>query len=837
MPWRTTQTQRFLTIDFITKKHLCAPAIWLNPQSATPNPADAIKEPTGLGTDLSEWMREEDERNVAIRLVDGFIELRIQAPDEVWLGFLFKAFRALHVDARAAFGSQFITSIILRIDDPETIDRWRALWPRGSKDKSGGWVETTFAYSAMPTPRSKAIWIDSKPLPGSSFAQKLVVWRPWGKPAADDPELGLEDLEPRPLAASTMDILVRAIAFATLAYWLHVYQEGLQDWDETLTRNIGGWIARLILEGQAINTQGKSLEGVCWSPIDNAFTANELVRFLQTLGAAKSLKLAFEHAESALERNLQAPVPGWGAIETMFGVQAKIGIRRAFRAGLDIDVIERMSDQYVLDVSQHVYLDREALLKDTKYDHKHDDLVRVYENHPIFVGPKQKRTNPFRLYAASSLRTDVHGAEFFPGQAPAAILRYSRVHGLLNGEDRYPDEYRVLNTFPGFAIKPIATIDEAVMRPAVTMLDRMLGLLTQENDAQIKWLKKFIAWILHYPQVKQQVCPVIVGGQGIGKSLFGENLMTALFGSMAGFTNGTGLSDDRFLITPFIGKLVTFLDEVRLEAISAINEIKKLVRQDRVSGQVKFGHQKTYYIPSRVIIAANQPNIGLTPEDAADRAFFFIISWTAENKHMTDREFQAWSLTLKPFYAEFVANLEKVIFKQHLMRHFIDIEVTRGELEDLALSSRDDASVVRATMSKSRQVARDIVADARVLSGLDITSWFNGAQLREAIKRVDSSRTKIEVSQVMTEFERAGVIEHVRNDLHKFKYRYGTLIKVMSEAHNLEISPNWDYKPDDWGDNDVASVMGGVEWRGNDQRRRREANRKPYDPDYMEPEP
>jgi hypothetical protein len=90
---------------------------------------------------------------------------------------------------------------------------------------------------------------------------------------------------------------------------------------------------------------------------------------------------------------------------------------------------------------------------------------------------------------------------------------------------------------------------------------------------------------------------------------------------------------------------------------------------------------------------------------------------------------------------------------------------------------------------------------------------------------------------VMTEFERAGVIEHVRNDLHKFKYRYGTLIKVMSEAHNLEISPNWDYKPDDWGDNDVASVMGGVEWRGNDQRRRREANRKPYDPDYMEPEP
>ena len=33
--------------------------------------------------------------------------------------------------------------------------------------------------------------------------------------------------------------------------------------------------------------------------------------------------------------------------------------------------------------------------------------------------------------------------------------------------------------------------------------------------------------------------------------------------------------------------------------------------------------------------------------------------------------------------------------RQHLMRHFMDIECTRAELEDLTHSSRNDENVVR----------------------------------------------------------------------------------------------------------------------------------------------
>jgi hypothetical protein len=367
------------------------------------------------------------------------------------------------------------------------------------------------------------------------------------------------------------------------------------------------------------------------------------------------------------------------------------------------------------------------------------------------------------------------------------------------------------------------------------MLDHMLGLLTQDNSAQIKWLKQFIAWIAQHPAIKAQVCPIIVGGQGIGKSLFGADLMKALFGSMAGSATAMGLAENKFLITPFIGKLITFIDEVRLESVGAINTIKKLVRSDLVSGEVKFGHQRDWYIPSRLIIASNSPDIGLTSADAADRAFFFIMSWTADNKRMTDREFLDWSLTLKPFYAEFVQALESVAFKQHLMRYLMEIEVERAELEDLKYSSRDDENVIKATMSKAREIARAIVADARVLQGNDITSWFKTAMLREAIKRVDGPRTKIEPSQVLLEFERAGVLVRERGDYHRFKYRYGTLLQTMGAAHSLEIIPNWDYYPDDWGENEVLSPSGAPEWRGNKQKRgSQKSQQQDYDPDHMD---
>jgi len=817
MPQLTT-IQRNLTVNFIAQRRLNVSAVWFKKESAVPveGPEQTITQ---------DWLVEGEERNLGAELRDGFVELQIKAPDDVW----FKLF-ASQVDARAAWGGHLkpVSSVLFKIADPASVDAWIDRWPRGSRDNANAWVETKLAYTPAPTKRAKPVIHYSAPLPGSRFAGTTMVWRPMGKPAADDMELGAEDLEARPVPATNMETLCRAIAFATLGYWINVYLDH-GPWDESLLRTLGGWIAReAFIDGPAVNAKGKSLEGLCWAPVDGGASAAELIRFLGGLGAPKALEGFFHRAEQELERNRQAPISGWPAMERTLGVAAKIGVRRAFRAGGDVEAIEVMSERYTYDVSGDVYVDRDALVKGLPFEFTYKALfARHGKDDQIFFG--QKSYNPFQIYAQSKLRTDVELHEFYPGQEPGAYLRYSRAHGLVTSDDRYADEYRILNTFPGFAVKPVGVIDPQIMVAAISMVDRMFGLLTRDNDAQMMWLKKFIAWIIQHPEIKQQVCPILVGGQGIGKSRFGISFMSALFQEMAGQAKAGSLDDDKFLVTPFRGKLITFVDEVRMESVGAINIIKNLVREDKISGQIKFGHQRDYYIPSRLILATNSPDIGLTPEDAADRAFFFIMSHTPQNMHKTDNEFLAWTGTLKPFYDTVLANLQSVPFKQHLMRYFMDIAVERAELEDLSLSSRDDENVVRATMSKSREVARAIVADARVIQGMDISAWFSPVQLRDAIKRVDGSRTKVEASAVLLEFERAGVIEMARGDLRKFKFKYGKLLQKMGEAHNLEIAPNWNFRPDDFADNDVVSPSGGEPWRGNKQGQ--QAHGKRYDPD------
>jgi hypothetical protein len=830
MPPEATRIQRALTAYFIQKRWINAPAIWLKAESASANPDDAVKESHKLNTVLDDWLSPDEDRNLAVRLVDGFVELQIVSPDDVWIQSFFTACQSLKIDARAAFGGfgKPITSILFHAAEPE---RWGDRWPRGHRDKAGQFVETIVSFSSPPTKTSRAAFVNSRPLPGSRFAGDLVVWRPLGKPPAEDGELGIEDFEPRMLAATSMESICRAVAFATLAYWIRVYLDGLTEWDQTLTRTLGGWVARQVREGQDINARGKSLEGVCWAPIDSSDTAMELLTFMGKLGAKNDLGVFFLHAENALDRN--QPVPGWPAIETLFGPHARVGIRRAFRAGLDIELIEEMSQRYVLDTSEHAYVDRDALLKGNPYFHKMDDLVRQWDNEVIFAGAKPQ--NPFRLYARSSLRTDVARQDFFPGSEAGGILRFSPVHGLVNSDERKADEYLVLNNFEGFHIKPIATVDAIVMHEVNTVLDRMLGLLTQDNAAQMKWLKQFVAWIVQHPEIKAQVCPIIVGGQGIGKSMFGQDLMRALFGSMAGAADAGSLADNKFMITPFIRKLITFIDEVHLENAMAINQIKKIVRSDYVSGQNKFQNQRDHYIPSRLLIASNHVDIGLRSEDADDRCFFFIIAYNAENQKMIAPEFQAWARDLKPFFDRLAGYLKNVIFRQHLVRFFMDVEVTRAELEDLTHSSRNDEGVVRATMSKEREVARAIAADARVLQGMDITNWFNTQQLREAIRRHEGPRTKVEASQVIIEYERAGVLEKKLGDNYMFKYRYHTLLEKLGEAHSLPIPPNWRFEPDDYGLNDVLSVEGGRAWRGNRQGKGQGWQQR-RDPDYMAPE-
>src|SRR4029077_6852771 len=173
----------------------------------------------------------------------------------------------------------------------------------------------------------------SKPLPGSIVPDGVVVWRPKGKAAALEIEIGIEDLEPRALAPTGMDSLIRALAYATLAYWVRTYLDGLTDWDASLTRILGNWLARVEVEGRGINAQGKSLEGICWCPVDVPEQAHDLMKCMAKLGASGDLKVAYVNAEAQLIKDPLAPVAGWSALGGLFRAGGKEGRARGVAPG------------------------------------------------------------------------------------------------------------------------------------------------------------------------------------------------------------------------------------------------------------------------------------------------------------------------------------------------------------------------------------------------------------------------------------------------------------------------------------------------------------------------
>ena len=68
---------------------------------------------------------------------------------------------------------------------------------------------------------------------------------------------------------------------------------------------------------------------------------------------------------------------------------------------------------------------------------------------------------------------------------------------------------------------------------------------------------------------------MVVGGQGVGKSFIGNVFCNALFGSLHGMVNGKQIGE-KFSVSPFLGKMFVFADEVRMKSGSAVKKIRLL---------------------------------------------------------------------------------------------------------------------------------------------------------------------------------------------------------------------------------------------------------------------
>ena len=779
-------------------------------------------------TNLQDWIDDTDMRvlNLGFNLQFGWLDVDIDAEDPRYNQCIVKAFKFLSVDTRFAFGrlSKGVPShlmVQLNETDLNNYDMMKEFEPKEFK-LGGNRYKCELRSMGPQTDTDKLNTIKESRqtvMPGSIYAHKtkagehdVSVWyTDTGKVAIHIGEVAATT--PHKTSYST---LITAIAFGTFLYVIQPHwTEGTR---QNLAIKVSGWLARLVRESQGINNNEGISKGT-FCPIGTPETAESMLDFLCGECGDKEAymrKRIFRDAIKKLENNPDARIPGWPALEADVGTEALIALRTVFMPGVDVSPLTQMADRYIYDETDDKYIDRDRFYTMSGFVHDGAELDRRHRNDLMDVAGKMRPV--FKLFETSPLRRRVGGRDLFPDFPPGSIFRMTRAGDTIpDDQDAELGTLTMFNTWRGWPILPTRNPDLIMLRKCTVMMDKLFGYLSQDNKEQVEWLKQWIAWTVQNPGQKQQIAPVFVGGQGVGKSFFGNIFLEQLFQNQWGSASPKIL-EGAFSVEPFINKMFVFIDEAKFHTESSTDEIKKLIRSDRMGGAEKFQSAKTYRIFARVIFASNRFDMNIGQANTQDRALFYMKTYDKDFKGMTDNQFRSWAITLKPFFDEFNTLIRRMDVKEHFMHIFNTMAVSKHDVENVNFSSGTDVHIVESNMAYPRRVAKAIIEEGRIWEDLDISAPFT---MQEFNKRVadtcDSLRLKfVQPRHVFDEYVSAGVIEKWASNgakFWRFKYRIGTLTEMMGAAIGVPLESRFSFTEEDYGTNE-SELMGAKGWRG-----------------------
>lgn len=772
-------------------------------------------------TDLQAWIDDPKHilSNVGFNLQFGWMDVDIDAQDPEYNDCLLRALDYCGVDTRFRFGRRSVgypTHVLVQLGEEEA-SSFEVLSKFEPKEFRLGDKRYHTQLRSYPTNisdnKNAAKAAKQTVVPGSVYLHKenegtydLSVWYA-GKGIAGN-AAQLAQTTPRRVGFNSV---LRAIAFGTFLYLVRPHWTSGSR--QTTAVKVAGWLARIVRDSEAINHhETLSLEVFC--PVDSDSMAEALLSFVcDTLGDdEKHMRIrTYEDAREKLNRNADAKIPGWPAITQLLGAQSVVALRTVFTPGSDVSVLTKLVERYLYDETDGLYIDRNRHRSGHEiYSHEAAVLERRHTDEVVLV--KGKPHKAFKMYETSQLRVRVGRRDLYPDQPPGNVFRINKRGSFVPDDDPDDDAYTVFNTWRGFPIAPAVTVDPILMEQIVGYLDKLLGFLTCDSVERAEWLKDWVAWILQHPDKKQQIAPVIVGGQGVGKSFFGNDFLSAIFGYTWG-TSSAAIIDDKFNIGPFVGKMVVFIDEVKFHNESGTNEIKKLIRNVNVPGMLKYGEGQNFHIYSRMVFASNDLDMAIGQRSVLDRALFYIRSYSAAFKKMTEAEFNAWAETLKPWFEEFSQLLSRIDVREHYVRYFMDRPVTKESIESIRHSAGADADIIEANMRPSRRFAKLIIEEGRIFDDLSIERPFGTAELGNRIREMaETLNTKpIRTDLVMAEWMNAGIVEK-RGFQFVFKYRHATLLEKFGAAISMELDQRYEFSDADRGLNDEPDKR--RPWRG-----------------------
>ncbi len=505
---RAILTQRSIT-HTVNEGYVQVGATFLRPSSK--NPTDPKwNERQHKDTDLQSWIDDEDRfnDNVGFILHSGWMDVDVDAPDPDFNETVFLAMDALGVDTRFRFGreSKGVAShalVQLTEDDYAAIEHYERFAPREFRLKGERYHVELRTNRVSKTKRDAIRAARQVMMPGSLYSHPTI-------PNECDPSIWYkgrnEASDVRQLAATTprrtdYESLVRATAFATVAYLCRDHWvEGSR---QTFALRTCGWLARVVREGAAMNAnEVTSREVFC--PIDSEEVGDALIEMLcEAFGDDEPhmRKRAFHDALEKLDRNPDARVPGWPAIQESIGQEAVNALRGSLMPGSDVSVLSQMAERYLFDESDNNYIDRKRFSSSSAFVYEGMALIRRHKGDSIRV--KDKNVEAFPVFERSEIRGRVDGREMYPEVHPGSIYRVTPLGDVV--EDDYDDDSLLMfNTWRGWPVQPTVTVNDQLMGECEGRLDQLLGYLTRDDQRQIGWIKDWIAFTLKYPATKQQ---------------------------------------------------------------------------------------------------------------------------------------------------------------------------------------------------------------------------------------------------------------------------------------------------------------------------------------------
>jgi Family of unknown function (DUF5906) len=816
--------QRTITY-LINQDFIQVGAIFLKTSSKNPYTTDWYNM-NHRDTNLQEWIDDENSRllNVGFNLQFGWTDVDIDAEDPEYNRCILKALKRAGVDNRFQFGRRSIgvpshVMVQLSEDDSINFDILKKYEPNEFRLNGKRYKTELRSFAGKIDAKNLVREAKQTVMPGSIYTSKtdeskydISVWyAPDGAVARNIHQIA--ETTPR---KTVFNHIIRAIAFGTVLYLLKPHWvEGSR---QATAQKVSGWLARVVKDSSSLNNHEALVDSV-YCPIDSDDIAESLLEFIcDEMGDdEKHMRLrVFRDARRKIERNPDAHIPGWPSLDQIIGGEAVQAMRAVLMPGADTSILTQMAERYVYDETDDLYIDRDRFNSTLAFVHDGSQLDRRHRGDFVRIGDKMR--SAFKLFEISSIRKRVSTRDLYPELNPGGIFRVNSLSEQVNDdEDGGPGVITVFNTWTGWPVPLPQPVQLGVLNTCVTMLDRLLGYICRDNKQQMEWLKKWVAWTLQNPGIKQQIAPVIVGGQGVGKSFFGNTFLPALMGKLWG-TASPKVLEGTFAIEPFIGKMCVFIDEAKFHQESATDEIKKLIRNVNIGGAEKFMSSRSYRIFARVVFASNKFDMNIGQANVQDRALYYIKAYDKDHMAFDSAQFRVWAYGLKPFFDDFATMLLRRDIREHYMHYFMTMEVNRHEIETTVGSASEDSDIVSSNMSWARRVAKYIIEDGRIHEDADISTPFNASHLNNRVNAIcaELGMRGVQGQRVLDEFIDTGLLErHAENGkiYWRFRHKIGTLTAAFGDTISVTMEPRYEFTEADMGLNE-STLASPLPWKG-----------------------